>query len=284
MQRNAKLHLNAPLVLAVCGVCSVPALAQEPDPVKQRLESSPRHHEWVEIKTPAGRTVRAFLVFPEVDKPALAVIVIHENRGLTDWERNIADQLAEAGFVALAPDLLSQTGPDGGGTDSYASRDAAREGIYKLSAAQVLADLDACAAHLRTLDAVNKKVAVAGFCWGGSQTFAYAVHSPDIAAACVFYGSAPAEETDLAKIRAPVYGFYGENDHRITAQVPKVVEQMKNAGKVFEPVTYPGAGHGFMRSGEQPGADAANRDARDQAWTRWISLLQKLESDRGMPR
>ena len=70
------------------------ALGQEADPVKARLEKSPRHHEYVEIKTEAGRTVRAFVVFPEIDQPTTAVVVIHENRGLTDFERGVADQLA----------------------------------------------------------------------------------------------------------------------------------------------------------------------------------------------
>lgn len=251
------------------------ARAQEADPAKKRLESSPRHHEWVDVKTPAGRTVRAFLVFPEVKEPVPGVVVIHENRGLTDWVRSVADQLAEAGYVALAPDLLSQTGPDKGGTSSFASSDAARDGIYKLPADQVMQDLDACVDHLRKLDATNKRIVVGGFCWGGSQTFLYATHNPDIAAACVFYGSAPEPEA-LKKIRAPVYGFYGGKDFRITGQVPRTHEAMQKLDKKYDPVTYADAGHGFMRSGEEPGADAANRKAMQQAWERWKKLLKEL--------
>ncbi len=253
------------------------ARGQEGDPAKKRLESSPRHHEWVDVKTKAGRIVRAFLAFPEVDKPVPGVLVIHENRGLNDWARGVADQLAEAGYVALAPDLLSQTGPDKGGTESYASGDAAREGIYRLPPEQVLADLDACFEHLRKLDATSRTVAVAGFCWGGAQSFRYAAHNPELAAAFVFYGSAP-ERDEFEKIKAPVFGFYGGNDQRITGQVSKVAEEMKKLHKRFDPVTYEGAGHGFMRAGEEPDADAPNRDARDQAWKRWKELLAKLDA------
>ncbi|HEX6986784.1 MAG TPA: dienelactone hydrolase family protein, partial [Planctomycetaceae bacterium] len=243
--------------LALLMALATRADAQD-DPAKQRLEKSPRHHEWVEVPAADGRKVRSFLVYPEVDRPATAVVVIHENRGLTDWVRSVADQLAEKGFVAIAPDLLSGTGPNGGGTEAFASQDEARTGISRLSPEQVTSDLDAVVKYVRDLEATNEKVAVAGFCWGGGQAFRYAAHNPEIAGAFVFYGSAPSDE-ELKKIEVPVYGFYGGNDFRITGQVPKVAETMKSAGKRYEPVTYEGAGHGFMRSGEDPNTDPANR-------------------------
>jgi carboxymethylenebutenolidase len=246
------------------------------DPVAERLKDSPRHHEWVDVKTPTGRTVRSWLVYPEVDRPVPVVVVIHENRGLNDWARSVTDQVAEAGFVAIAPDLLSETGPEGGGTESYPSSDAAREGIYKLPPEQVQADLDAVVEYGRTLEAGNGAVAVAGFCWGGGQTFAYATHNPRIAAAFVFYGSAPRDRQSLGSIAAPVYGFYGGNDFRITGEVPQIARTMKELGKTFEPVTYDGAGHGFMRSGEAPDADEENRRARAEAWKRWKEILKKF--------
>src|SRR5437773_1132525 len=92
----------------------VPASAQDP---KERLEKSPRHHEWVKVKN-GKREVACFVVFPEVKEKALTVIVIHENKGLTDWVRGVADQLAEAGYIAIAPDCLSGMGPKGGNTDA----------------------------------------------------------------------------------------------------------------------------------------------------------------------
>ena len=245
------------------------------DPATERLEKSPRHHEWVEVDAGGGRKVRSFVVYPEVAKPVPAVVVIHENRGLNDWARSVADKLAENGYVAVAPDLLSGTGPNGGGTDSFANADAARDGIYKLDPEKVLTDLDAVVKYARGLDATTDAVAVAGFCWGGGQSFRYAAHNPSIAAAFVFYGTAPSE-TELKTIKAPVYGFYGGNDFRITGQTPKVAEAMKAADKKYEPVVFEGAGHGFMRSGEEPNADPANRKGMEAGWKRWLEVLKGL--------
>jgi carboxymethylenebutenolidase len=219
------------------------------------------------------RTVHAFAVYPEVKQKATAVIVIHENRGLTDWVRSIADQLAAKGYIAIAPDLLSGTAPGGGKTSDFPSEDAAREGISKLVPETVTADLNAVAAYAKKLPAANGKVAVAGFCWGGSQTFRYAASGADIAAAFVFYGSGP---DSVQSVKAPVYGFYGGNDARVNATIPKSEAAMKAAGKTYEPVIYDGAGHGFMRAGEEPGAAGPNKQAREEGWKRWLALLSKL--------
>jgi carboxymethylenebutenolidase len=246
--------------------------------VVERLDKSPRHHEWVDIEAPGDRKVRTWVVFPEASEPATVVIVIHENRGLTDWVRSVADQLAEAGYVAVAPDFLSGTAPGGGGTAEYGSEDAARNGIGKLPPEQVTADLDAVFKHAKQMPAGNKVVGVCGFCWGGGQTFRYATHNPQIAAAFVFYGPAPQDESAYGDIKAPVYGFYGGNDFRITGDVPNVEKRMEQNGKKFEPVVYEGAGHGFMRQGEMTGdPNNADRKARDQAWQRWKTILAELK-------
>jgi carboxymethylenebutenolidase len=242
------------------------------DPALARLEKSPRHHEWVDVKS-KDRTVHCFVVFPEVKEKVQAVVVIHENRGLNDWARAIADDLAAAGYVAIAPDLLSGMGPDGGHTPSFTSPDAAREAIYKLTPDGVGADLSAVADHVTKLPACDGTISVAGFCWGGSKSFEFATRRTGMKAAYVFYGSAPDDEVALAKIDCPVYGFYGENDARINEGLPKTTEAMKKAGKVFEPVTYTGAGHGFMRAGEATDASDENKRARQDAWTRWKTRL-----------
>jgi carboxymethylenebutenolidase len=261
------------LSVSVLLLLVMPALAQ--DWAKERLEKSPRHQEWVAVKY-GNRTVHAFLVFPEVSGKAPAVVVIHENRGLTDWVRSVADQLAEAGYIAIAPDLLSGMAPGGGKTSDFPDEDAAREGIYKLTPDQVTADLNAVADYVAKLPAANGKVAVAGFCWGGTQTFRFATNRAALAAAFVFYGTGPESKEAIANINCPVYGFYGGNDARVGATVPKSAELMKEAGKTYEPVTYEGAGHGFMRSGEEPNPSEANRKARDEGWVRWKALLQKV--------
>jgi carboxymethylenebutenolidase len=203
------------------------------------------------------------------------VLVIHENKGLTDWVRGVADQVAEAGYIAVAPDLLSGMGPKGGNTDAFDSTDAATRALGKLPPEQVTADLNAVADHAKKIEAGNGKLAVAGFCWGGGQTFRFATNRDDLKAACVFYGPPPGAD-GMARIKCPVYGFYGGMDARINASIPKAAASMKEAGKLYEPVTYEGAGHGFMRAGEDPSGSAANRRAREEGWERWKKILKSI--------
>jgi carboxymethylenebutenolidase len=260
-------------VLAIALMIALTAPAAAQDFVKQRLDNSPRHHEWVKVKH-GDRTVHCFVVFPEVKGKATAVICIHENKGLTDWVRGLADQVAEAGYIAIAPDLLSGMGPGGGNTADIKSPDAATKVLYKLDPRQVTADLDATADYVLKLPACNGKVACCGFCWGGGQTFRFATHRGDLKAACVFYGVPPS--AGMAMIKCPVYGFYGGNDARINETIPKTKDEMKELGKTYDAVIYDGAGHGFMRAGEDPQGSEANRKARSAAWERFKGLLKAL--------
>jgi carboxymethylenebutenolidase len=250
-------------------------VAQSQDWAKSRLEKSPRHLEWVKVKQ-GNREVKCFVAYPEVKEKAPAVLVIHEIFGLTDWVRGVADQLAEAGYVAIAPDLLSGSAPGGGGSEELGGGDAVRKAISSLPPDQITADLKAAADYVRGLPACNGKLAVCGFCWGGSQSFRFATNEKDLKAAFVFYGTGPENQADIEKIKAPVYGFYAENDARVDATIEKSSELMKKAKKSYEPVTYSGAGHGFMRAGEAPDANDANKKAREDAWKRWKELLGKI--------
>ena len=250
------------------------ALSAQSDPV-ERLNESPRHHEWVTVEH-GGREVQTFVVYPQVSGSVPAVLLIHENRGLTDWVRGLADQVAEAGYIAVAPDLLSGEAPGGGKTADFENSNAARDAIYQLPAEQVTADLKAVAGYAQNISAANGKLAVAGFCWGGSQTFRFATNYDEIDAACVFYGTGPESIDALKQIQTTVYGFYGGNDNRVTSTVESSEQMMDEAGKVYEPVVYENAGHGFMRSGEGAPADDPNRQARDAAWDRWMNILEDL--------
>jgi len=251
-----------------------PVAAQET--FKQLLNKSPRHHEWVKIRQ-GDRELHSFVVYPEVKDKALAVIIIHEIRGLTDWERSVADRIAAAGYIAIAPDLLSGMGPGRGGTDAFADSDAARKAVSELQQEQVTADLNAVADYVTKLPAASGKAAVAGFCWGGKQSFDFASKRKDLAAAFVFYGTGPDTPEAVAGIKAPVYGFYGGDDARVNMTVPRTEALMKEAGKTFDAVTHEGAGHAFMRRGEEPDPTEANREARDEAWARWLNLLRKVD-------
>jgi carboxymethylenebutenolidase len=251
------------------------ATAHAQDWAKARLEKSPRHLEWIKIQQ-GSRTLQTFIAYPEVKEKATAVIVIHEIFGLSDWVRGVADQLAEAGYIAIAPDLLSGLGPNGGGTAELGGDDGARKAISSLSPDQVTADLKAVMDYVAKLPACNGKVVVAGFCWGGTQSFRFATNQKDLKAALVFYGTSPTSETELARIACPVYGFYGGNDARVTSTVEKSAAGMKSAGKTYEPTIYDAAGHGFMRTGEMPNATEPNKKAHDEAWARWLSVLKKV--------
>ncbi|MGC3957682.1 MAG: dienelactone hydrolase family protein [Verrucomicrobiota bacterium] len=261
------------VLLGIIGLLASALPAQ--DWAKTRLEKSPRHMEWVKVKI-GEREVNCFVAYPEVKDKATAVIVIHEIFGLTDWVRGVTDQLAEAGYIAIAPDLLSGTAPGGGGTAELGGGDAVRKAISGLKPEQITSDLNAVADYVAKLPACNGKVAVGGFCWGGTQTFRYATNNKNIKAGFVFYGSGPEKEEEIARINCPIYGFYGGNDNRVNATIPKSTELTKKAGKTYEPVTYEDAGHGFMRAGEAPDANAANKKAREEAWARVKELLNKL--------
>src|SRR4051812_37032712 len=166
------------------------------DWAKQKLDKSPRHQEWVQVKQ-GSRTVNAFIVYPEVRDKATAVVVIHEIFGLTDWVRGVTDQLAEAGYIAIAPDLLSGAAPGGGGTAELASGDGVRKAISSLPADQITADLKAVADYVSKLPAANGKVVVGGFCWGGGQSFRFATNYPALKAAFAFYGTGPEKPEDV---------------------------------------------------------------------------------------
>ena len=245
------------------------------DPILKRLEESPRHHEWVKVKN-GDREVHSFLVFPEVKEKSLAVILIHENRGLNDWARSMADQIAEMGYIAIAPDLLSGAGPDGGKTSDFENSDAARTAIYGLDGDQITNDLNAVYDYVKMLDASNGKVVVIGFCWGGSQTFRYVTNKSELEAAFVCYGGAPKDTTAFVNINTPVYGFYGGNDARVNAGIPDAEDRMKANKKFYEPVINEGAGHGFFRAGEMTDASEANIKGRQAGLDRLKKLLAEI--------
>jgi carboxymethylenebutenolidase len=271
---------------AIAAASLLSAAASAQDWAKANLAKSSRHGEYVTINEPNGRQLNAWVVYPEVKEKAPVVVMIHEIYGMSDWAREMADEIAGAGYIVVEPDLLSGFGPAApqantgeayapakiGGTAAFPDQAAVVRAISSLPDAQVMADLDAAADYGKKLPAASGKLFVAGFCWGGGKSFLFATHRHDLSGAFVFYGPPPPAEL-MKDITAPVYGFYAGNDARITATIPKTQDDMKAAGKTYEPVTYDGAGHGFMRAGEAPDANAANTAARQQGFHRFITLL-----------
>jgi carboxymethylenebutenolidase len=258
------------LILSIAAFWASSAFGQQaPDEwAKAKLAKSSRHGEYVQLKH-GDRTLQAWVVYPEVAQKATSVLVIHEIFGLSNWARLAADEFAEAGYIAIAPDLVGPLQPD----------QNVMQAVLKLPAQQVRADLDAAADYIKSQPAANGKVAVAGFCWGGLKSFDFATHRKDLGAALVFYGTPPKTDA-LANIVCPVYGFYAENDARVTSTVKKTEANMKAADKQYDVKIYTGAGHGFMRLGEPEAPpmkmSEANRKARTESWERAKGILGKL--------
>jgi carboxymethylenebutenolidase len=202
--------------------------------------------------------------------------VIHEIFGMTDWVRAVADQMAAEGFIAIAPDLLSGMGPNGGGTESLGQN--VGQTIRSLTPEDQAKKLNAVRDYAIKLPAANGKSGVIGFCWGGAAVFNYAVRQPDLNAGVAYYGQAPLQNNApdkeaLAKIKAPILGMYGGNDARITSTVEPTKAAMTELGKSYEPHVFDGAGHGFLR--QQTGQDGANMKATQQAWPATIAFFKK---------
>lgn len=260
------------IVGTLLGVQSAAAQEWSNPWARERIVKSPRHSEWITVKH-AGRSVETLVVYPESKEKQPVVLIVHEIFGLSDWAQELADEVAAAGYIAVAPDLLSGMGPGGGRTNSFPAG-ASMEAVSKLNPDQVTADLNAAADYALKLPSANGRLYVTGFCWGGGQSFRFATNRGDLSAAFVFYGPPPSTDS-MAHIKAPVYGFYAGNDARIDATIPDTITAMKAAGKAYDPVTYDGAGHGFMRAGEAPDAKEADKKARDDSWARWKTLLAK---------
>jgi len=264
-----------PAILLLCATLAIAAPASAQDWAKAILDKSPRHQEWVKIKY-GSRTVDAFVVYPEVSHKAPAVLLIHEIFGLSDWARSMADDIAAMGYIVIAPDLLSGDGPNGGGTSAFPDQQSIIKAVSSLDPGTITADLNATANYALKFPSASGKLAVIGFCWGGGQSFRFATDRKGLSAAFVFYGPPPPADA-MKNITAPVYGFYGGNDARISATVPDAKIEMAAAGKKYDPVIYDGAGHGFMRAGEDPtNTNPANTAARTQALARLKTLLGKM--------
>jgi len=260
----------------IAGIAGLVCSAWGQDWARESIEKSPRHGEWVAVDAGGGRKVQCFVVYPEKKEKAPVVLVIHEIFGLSDWAMSLADQLAEAGCIAIAPDFLSGDGPNGGRTKDFENVSQVREAIGKIPPERIISDLNAAADYGLKLPAANGKLAVSGFCWGGTHSFRFATHRANLDAVYSFYGTTTSDPVPVARIAAPIYGFYAENDARVNATIDPAKEAMKAAGKTYEPEIFAGGGHGFMRAGQDPNGSEGNKKARAAAWDRWKKLLAKL--------
>jgi carboxymethylenebutenolidase len=233
------------------------------------LARSKVKREWVDI--PLGDVkLHAWVEYPEGNGKAGVVIVMQHAVGLDDWTRSVADQLALQGFIAVAPDPWSGIGPNGGNRDSFEFDDDAMRAAARITPDETIRRYKAAREWALKLPRANGKTGSIGFCAGGNNSFRFAGEVPDLNAAVVFYGVVPSQ--DLAsKINAPVLGFYGENDARVTSTVQPTIELMKKLGKSYEPHVYPKVTHSFVYFQDL----SENRSAVADAWPRAIAFFNR---------
>jgi len=245
-------------------------LPPDADHALARLNSSPRHGEWVTISLSPTDSLRAWVVYPERKTKAPVVVVVHEIFGLSPWIRSVADQLAADGFIAIAPDFL--TGKKIPGAPDSISMQDGMAAVSALDPAQVQRQIDAAAHYGMTLPAAQPRYGIVGFCWGGGVSFQHATHAPSLGASVVYYGTSPKREA-LSMVHAPVLGLYGGSDARVDATIPPADSAMRAMGKTYLHSIFDGAGHGFLR--QQTGMNGANMAATQQAWPATVSWFRR---------
>ncbi len=241
------------------------------------LAKSKMRREWVDIplgpsSNPAYNDVKlhTWVEYPAGDAKAGVVIVMQFGTGMDEWVRAVADQLAVEGFIAVSPDLWSGTAPNGGGRDSFQFVDDAMKAGAKITADEAQRRYKIARDWALKLPRANGKTGSIGFCAGGGNSFRFAGEVPELNAAVVFYGTPPDPDV-MAKIKAPVLGFYGENDARVTSTVAPTITAMEKLGKVYEPHIYPKTTHSFAYFQDMAGNPAAINDA----WPRAMAFFKQ---------
>ena len=215
----------------------------------------------------SGLEIVAYLARPKVQGPFPAILVAHENRGLTDHIKDVTRRVAKAGYVGLAVDLLSSRGGTGKISDP-----AQIPNVLSSTPPDELAGYFLNAIEYLQAQPFVKgdQLGMVGFCFGGGMTWLVVTKAPQLKAAVPFYGPNPPIDA-VPNVRAAVLAIYGENDQRINAGIPAIEEAMQKNGKVFEKVIYPGASHAFNNDTGRN----YNPEAAADAWSRTLSWFDK---------
>ena len=191
--------------------------------------------------------------------PFPAILLIHENRGLTEHIRDVTRRFAKVGYAGLAPDLLSRVG----GTALFADKSETTTALSGLDQGGVISDLQSGMTWLEGQPYVEEgRLGAIGWCWGGGQAWRLATQEPRLKAVVAFYGPNPPLE-DVPNIQAAVLGIYGAEDKRITDQEPELEEALADAGKTYEMRVFDGANHAFFKDT----GECFDPDAAKEAWS-----------------
>ncbi len=240
----------------------------------------------IELDTAQG-TLTAYRSEP-AGPPRGGLVLVHEIWGLVEHIKTVADRFAAEGYLVLAPDLLSGVGvPPEIGQElqnlTFHADEAERTRAQPLMreklapsrspeyAQWAVAALEAVVDALAAEPGVNGRIAVTGFCFGGSYSFALAAADRRIRAAVPFYGQ-PLENSELAELSCPILAFYGDEDARLMESLPRVTAAMADAGAEFTPKVYAGARHAFFNDSNPATYD---KDAAADAWTRTLDFLAR---------
>lgn len=213
----------------------------------------------------AGVTMKGYLVHPKSKKKLGAVVVIHENRGLTPHIKDVTRRVAQAGYLALGVDALSVFG----GTP--ANEDEGRTMIGKLDKQQNLNNYLATLSYLRGRKDSNGKTGCVGFCWGGAMANSLAVADPKLNAAVAYYGTQPKAE-DVPKIKATLLLHYAGLDERVNAGKDAYEAALKANNIKYEQYVYEGVNHAFNNDSSPA---RYNAEAAKLAWDRTLKLFKE---------
>jgi len=211
-----------------------------------------------------GAQMSAYVARPKRSGKLPAVIVIHENRGLTPHIQDVARRMALEGFLAVAPDMLA---PQGG---TPKDRDLARKQLYAVPKKEIAANLMAVSSFARGHANSTGKVGVVGFCWGGGASLNLAVMDSKLGAAVSYYGNAPKKGID--KINAAILMNYAEKDPKRTKSVKPFAAALKKMGKSGELYFYPGTKHAFNNDARPA---RYHKAAASLAWKRTVAFFKK---------
>ncbi len=239
------------------------------------------------VSIPSVKNLSGYFSSPEDNLRHPGLILIHEVWGLGDHIKDVANRFAEEGYAVLAPDLLSETGiiekVDQKILEEIRNPITRDEAQKKLRAAMApiispdfakstVGKLKACVDYMLENKKVNDKIAVIGFCFGGTYAYALAAEDNRIQAAVPFYGHAPEPIDRIKNISCPILAFYGEQDHNLVDSLPDLESKMKEHGKNFTYKIYPNTGHAFFND---TNLSTYNKDAATDAWRRTILFLKQ---------
>jgi carboxymethylenebutenolidase len=248
---------------------------------RRTVESSPRKGEWIDIPMASGVKLHTWISYPQTTGRAPVVLVFQPGPGMdmgepttpgggANWLRAIADQLASEGFIAVLPDLTSGLGPNGGNFDSFRLPDESGAAINRIPHSEVLNRIQVAADYALKLPMANGRLGATGFCMGGGLAWEAAAEIRGINASVVFYGGPP-EEAVMARIKAPVAAFFGENDLGLAPRIAPATADMKRLGKDFEVHVYKEATHVFLYRQDL----GRNQAATEDAWPRAMAFFKR---------